>query len=119
MRKFNTNFACCTNERDYNNLIYGCENRYIPCDIDFKRDIQLDLFRNHMEKYIATDYGIFEKFKYGDYLKDIAQNHFKLILPFFDASGVGTMPFPPFFQIFLIILSKRMTTGRKDTLARQ
>ena len=92
MRKFNTNFACCTNERDYNNLIYGCENRYNSCDIDFKRDIQLDLFKNHMEKYIATDYGMFEKFKYGDYLKDIAQNHFKLILPFLYYEYINTVP---------------------------
>lgn len=82
MRKFNQNFACFTNEQDYNALMYGRTNHYIPFKIDCQRDIEIPLYQKQMEEFVLTDYGMFEKLKYGNYLIQILEKHFKLILPF-------------------------------------
>ena len=79
MRKFNQNFAACVNEQEYNVLMYDRPTRYMPCEIEFERDIRMILYKRHMEEYIASHSGMCEKFKYGDYLIDIAKNHIGLL----------------------------------------
>ena len=65
MRKFSTEISRCHSEKQYNNIIYDRQSPYIPCDIDYKDDIQMLCIKGSMEvcverenSYITYGYSV-------------------------------------------------------------
>lgn len=59
MRKFDTELSSCINERQYNEIMYGRKDQYIPFGVDYKDDIQIlcvrDLMKNLIERSPSYD----------------------------------------------------------------
>ena len=55
MRKFDTEMSHCLNERQYNTIMYGRKDRYIPCNIDYMKDIRILLIKNLMEILVSRE----------------------------------------------------------------
>ena len=59
MRKFDTELSSCINERQYNEILYGRKDQYIPFEVDYKDDIQIlcvrDLMKNLIERSPSYD----------------------------------------------------------------